>query len=229
MKYKATMRIRRKPGEILEVDWAGTTLAVIDPDTGEDRKVYIFIATLPCSQLFYVEGSDRMDLPSWIRLHQHAFEFFGGTPQILVPDNLKTGVTKHTSNELVLNKTYAEMAEHYNTVIMPARVRSPKDKASVEGSVNIVTTWVIQALRNMKFFSIEELNREVSKKLDELNNRPFQKIERDQDGQRFWKKKNSHFLLFPPHLTDYLSGVPLRYGQIIISLLTACFTLFLTN
>jgi len=83
LKYKATMRIRRKPGEILEVDWAGKTLSVIDPDTGENRKVYVFIATLPCSQLFYVEGSYRMDLPSWIRLHQHSFDFFGGSPQII--------------------------------------------------------------------------------------------------------------------------------------------------
>lgn len=71
------MRIHRKPEEILEFDWAGKTLSVIDPDIGENRKVYIFIATLPCSQLFYVEGSYRMDLPSWIRLHQHVFEFFG--------------------------------------------------------------------------------------------------------------------------------------------------------
>src|SRR5690625_37698 len=174
LKYKATMRMRRKPGEILEVDWAGSTMAVIDPDTGEKRKVYIFIATLACSQLFYVEGSYRMDLPSWIRLHQHTFEYFGGSPQILVPDNLKTGVTKHTSKEIVLNKTYAEMAEHYHSIIMPARVRSPKDKASVEGSVNIVTTWIIQALRHTKFFSIEELNEELWKKLEELNHRPFQ-------------------------------------------------------
>lgn len=200
MKYKATMRIRRKPGEILEVDWAGKTLSIIDPDTGENRKVYVFIATLSCSQLFYVEGSYRMDLPSWIRLHQHAFEFFEGTPQILVPDNLKTGVTKHTSKELVLNKTYAEMAEHYNTVIMPARVRSPKDKASVEGSVNIVTTWIIQALRNMKFFSIEELNEEVSKKLDELNNRPFQ----NRKGSR-WSAflEEEKFALSPLPTTPY--------------------------
>jgi transposase len=174
MKYKATMRIWRKPGEILEVDWAGTTLSVIDPDTGEKRKVYVFIATLPCSQLFYVEGAFNTELSSWVRLHQHTFEYIGGTPQIIVPDNLKTGVTKHTSKELILNKTYAEMAAHYETVIMPARVRSPKDKASVEGSVNIVTTWIIQALRNVTCFSLEELNREIWRKLETLNNRPFQ-------------------------------------------------------
>src|SRR5690625_3023284 len=174
MKDKATMRIRRKPGEILEVDWAGTTLSVIDSDTGEKRKVYVFIATLPCSQLFYVEGSYHMDLPSWIRLHQHTFEYIGGIPQILVPDNLKTGVTKHTSRELILNKVYAEMATHYQTIVMPARVRSPRDKASVESSVNIVTTWIIQALRNTTCFSLEELNKEIWSKLELLNHRPFQ-------------------------------------------------------
>lgn len=174
MKYKATMRIRRKPGELLEVDWAGTTLSVLDADTGKHVPVYIFIATLPCSQLFYVEGSYRMDLPAWIALHQHAFKYFDGVPKILVPDNLKTGVTKHTSKELILNKTYAEMASHYGAIIMPARVRSPRDKASVEGSVNIVTTWIIQALRDVTCFSLEELNEEVWKKLDKLNHRPFQ-------------------------------------------------------
>lgn len=87
-KHKATMRIKRKPGEIMEVDWAGSTLFFIDPDTGEKVKVYVFLATLPCSQLFYVEGSLRMDLSSWIKLHRNAFEYYGGTTQILVPDNL---------------------------------------------------------------------------------------------------------------------------------------------
>src|SRR5699024_9085477 len=93
---------------------------------------------------------------------------------ILVPDNLKTGVTKHTSKELILNKVYAGMATHYQTIIMPARVRSPRDKASVESSVNIVTTWIIQALRNTTCFSLEELNKEIWSKLESLNHRPFQ-------------------------------------------------------
>ena len=173
-KHKATMRIKRKPGEIMEVDWAGSTLFFTDPDTGEPVKVYVFVAILPCSQLFYVEGSLRMDLPSWIKLHRHAFEYYGGTPQILVPDNLKTGVTKHTRKEIILNQTYAEMADHYGTVIMPARVRAPQDKASVEASVKHVSTWIIQALRNVTFFSLTEVNEEIKKKLEQLNDRPFQ-------------------------------------------------------
>jgi len=97
MKYKATMRIRRKPGELLEVDWPGTTLSIIDPITREKRKMFVFIATLSCSQLFCIEGSYNMNLSSCIKLHQHAFEYIGGTPQILVPDNLKTGGMKHAS------------------------------------------------------------------------------------------------------------------------------------
>ncbi|MER2457636.1 IS21 family transposase [Bacillus subtilis] len=176
-KYKATLRIRRKPGEIMEVDWAGSTAFIIDRDTGEKIKAYIFVATLPCSQLSYAEATLSMDLHSWIDVHIHAYDYFGGVTQIVVPDNLKTGVTKHTSRELVLNPTYREMADYYSTIIMPARVRSPKDKASVEGSVGVISTWIIAALRNTHCFSIEELNEELWKKLEEFNDRPFTRKE----------------------------------------------------
>lgn len=172
-KYKATLRIRRKPGEIMEVDWAGSTSFIIDRDTGEKIKAYVFVATLPCSQLSYAEATLSMDLHSWITAHNHAYKYFGGTTQILVPDNLKASVTKHTARELILNPTYREMADYYNTVVMPARVRTPKDKASVEGSVNAISTWIIAALRNTHCFSIDELNEEVWRKLDEFNQRPF--------------------------------------------------------
>lgn len=172
-KYKATLRIRRKPGEIMEVDWAGSTLFIIDRDTGEKVKAYVFVAALPCSQLAYAEATLSMDLTAWITAHTHAYEYYGGVTQILVPDNLKTGVTKHSSKELVLNPTYKEMAEHYKTIVMPARVRTPKDKASVEGTVGTISTWIIAALRNTHCFSIDELNREVAKKLEEFNHRSF--------------------------------------------------------
>lgn len=114
-KYKATLRIRRKPGEIMEVDWVGSTA----------------VSTFPCSQLSYAEATLSMDLHAWITAHNHAFEYFGGTTQIIVQDNLKASVTKHTSRELVLNPTCREMAEHYRAVVMPARVRSPKDYPEV--------------------------------------------------------------------------------------------------
>lgn len=172
-KYKATLRIRRKPGEIMEVDWAGSTAFIIDRDTGEKIKTYVFVATLPCSQLSYAEASLSMDLHSWITVHNHAYKYFGGATQIIVPDNLKASVTKHTTRELILNPTYREMADHYNTVVMPARVRTPKDKANVEGSVGNISTWIIAALRNTQCFSIDELNEEVWTKLAEFNQRLF--------------------------------------------------------
>jgi transposase len=114
------MRIRRKPGEIIEVDWAGSTASIIDRDTGETIKAYVFVATLPCSQLSYAEATLSMNLSSWISIHNRMFEYFGGSTQIIVPDNLKASVTKHTLHELILNPTYREMADHYNTVVMPA-------------------------------------------------------------------------------------------------------------
>ena len=95
-KYKATLRIHRKPGELMEVDWAGSTAFIIDRDSGEKVKAYIFVATLPCSQISYAEATLSMDLSSWIDTHIHAYDYFGGVTQIVVPDSLKTGVTKHT-------------------------------------------------------------------------------------------------------------------------------------
>jgi len=199
-KFKATLRIRRKPGEIMEVDWAGTTAFIIDRDTGEKVKAYIYVAALPCSQLAYAEATLSMDLHSWITAHNHAYEYFGGVTQIVVPDNLKTGVTKHTSRELVLNPTYKEMADHYGTVVMPARVRTPKDKASVEGSVGVISTWIIAALRNSHCFSLDELNKEVRVKLDEFNQRPFTRKE----GCRFSAfEEEEKFALSPLPSTPY--------------------------
>ncbi|OXS79303.1 IS21 family transposase [Domibacillus enclensis] len=203
-KYKATLRIRRKPGEILEVDWAGTTAFIIDRDTGEKVKAYVFVATLPCSQFSYAEASLSMDSHSWITAHNHAYEYFGGSTQIVVPDNLKTSVTKHTTRELILNPTYREMADYYNTVVMPARVRTPKDKASVEGSVGVISTWIIAALRNTHCFSIDELNKEVWQKLDEFNNRPFTR----KKGCRFSAfEEEEKFALSP------LPGAPYKMSE----------------
>src|SRR5699024_900048 len=103
------------------------------------------------------------------------FQFYGGVTRIVVPDNLKTGVTKASRTEPIINRTYQEMAEHYNTTIIPARVRHPKDKASAEGTVGNISTWIIASLRNQEFFSIAELNQAIRKKLKEFNTKPFQK------------------------------------------------------
>lgn len=203
-KHKATMRIRRKPGEIVEVDWAGSTAFIYDRDTGEKIKAYVFVAALPCSQLSYAEASLSMDLQSWIRLHNHAFAYFGGTTQIIVPDNLKASVTKNTIQELILNPTYREMAEHYNTVVLPARVRAPKDKPSVEGSVSTISTWIIAALRNTQCFSIDELNESIEQKLAEFNQRDFT---RKQGNRLSAFETEEKFALSPLPVTPYKLSV----------------------
>ena len=180
MATKASMRIQRKPGELMEVDWAGQTAMVVDTDTGEVIETYIFVASLPYSGYSYVEAFWNRNQESWIAAHVNAYNFFGGVTQIIVPDNLKTGVIKNTRTELLLNRTYQEMAEHYSTAVIPARVKHPKDKAVVEGTVGVVSTYILAAIRNQRFFSLRELNEVIRERLHSFNHKPFQK----KDGSR---------------------------------------------
>lgn len=147
-KTKATMHLEHKPGENLQVDWTGQTAGITDTDTGERLPAYLFVAVLPYSGYAYTEAFLDMKQEAWITAHVHAYNYFGGVTRILTPDNLKTGVIKNTRTETVLNKAYPEMAEHYGTAIIPTRPRTPKDKAFVEGSVGVVSTWILAALRN---------------------------------------------------------------------------------
>lgn len=172
---KATMHIDRKPGEKLEVDWAGQTAKIIDRNTGEIMTAYVFVAALPCSQYSYVEAFLSQNQECWIAAHVNAYKFFGGVTRILVPDNLKTGVEKASWYNPTINKTYHEMSEHYGTAVIPARVRKPKDKPSVEGTVGIISTWIIAALRNQRYFTLKELNEAIQEKLFDFNDKPFQK------------------------------------------------------
>ena len=139
-KTKATMHLEHRPGETMQVDWAGQTAGILDTDTGERLDAYLFVAVLPYSGYAYTEAFLDMKQESWIEAHVHAYRFFGGVTRILTPDNLKTGIIKNTRGETTLNKTYQEMAEHYGTAIIPARPRSPKYKAFVEGSVGVAST-----------------------------------------------------------------------------------------
>lgn len=189
---KATMHINRKPGEIMEVDWAGQTAGIVDTDTGKIIPAYVFVAALPYSGYAYVEAFLAQNQECWITAHINAYRFFGGVTRILVPDNLKTGVDKVTKSETTINKTYQEMAEHYGTAVIPCRVRAPKDKSTVEGSVGIISTWILAALRNQQFLSLRELNVAIWEKLTVFLEKPFQK----KDGSRavlFQEEKN--FLL----------------------------------
>jgi transposase len=177
---KATMHINRKPGEAMEVDWAGNTAAITSTDTGEAVSVYVFVAVLPYSGYAYAEGFLRQNQEAWITAHVNAYNHFGGAAKLLVPDNLKTGVERHAVGEVLINKVYQELAEHYGVAVLPARVRAPKDKASVENAVGVISTWIIAALRNCRFLSLRELNECIMERLCEFNARPFQK----KDGSR---------------------------------------------
>lgn len=175
---RATMHISRKPGEQVEVDWAGYPAQIIDPDTGEITEASIFVGVMTYSQYAFVEAFINEKQQAWITAHAHMYEYFDGVAKILVSDNCKTAVTRNGGwyNQQV-NTTYYEMAEHYGTAIIPARVRKPKDKPNVEGSVGNISTWITAALRNEQFFSLHELNKAIKEKLQEFNSKLFQKKE----------------------------------------------------
>ncbi len=194
-KRRATMHIDRKPGEQIEADWAGDPAYITDPDTGEIISAYIFVGVLTYSQYPYVEAFLDEKQASWISAHVHMYEYFGGVSRILVPDNCKTAVIHNNKwNDQQINAVYHEMAEHYNTAIIPARVRSPKDKPNAEGSVGIISTWITAALRNEQFFSLAELNKAIRRKLDDFVHRPFQKKE----GSRYEIFRDEELPLLAP-------------------------------
>lgn len=174
---KATMRIQHKPGDAMQVDWAGTTIPLYDKYTGDITDVYLFVAVLPCSCKAYVEPCENMKSECWLSCHAHAYSYFGGVTRLLIPDNLKTGIVKNTKYETIINRSYQELAEYYGTAIVPCRVKRPQDKSIAEGSVKYISTWIIAALRNRKFFSMKEIRDAVKEKLEELNNYPFKKRE----------------------------------------------------
>lgn len=147
-KNKPTMPIRRKPGEVIETDWAGSVLYLKGSYSGEKIPVYIFVAALSYSGYAYAEGFLDMTSESWISGHIHTFEYFGGVTECLTPDNLKTGVQKSDRVEPILNKSYREMADHYQTVVIPARVKKTRDKPVTEGTVKLVSQQIIAALRD---------------------------------------------------------------------------------
>jgi transposase len=195
-KTKATMHINRKPADTMEVDWAGQTAQIADSDTGEVLDAYVFVAALPYSGYAYAEAFSSQNQEAWIAAHINAYRYFGGVTRMLVPDNLKTGVVKHTRNEIVLNKSYQELAEHYGTAILPARVRAPKDKATVEGAVGNISSYILAAIRNQKFFTMRELNEVIKERLYSFNHKPFQK----KDGSRatWFAEERASLLPLPP-------------------------------
>lgn len=170
------MRIQHKPGDAIQVDWVGDTLPVYDPVTGEQSPAHLVVAVLPCSYYTYAEACEDMKTENWLNCHVHAFNYYGGVTRLLVPDNCKTATTSNTRYDTVLNRSYRELVEYYDTAVVPVRVRKPQDKSPSEASVCFAETWIIAALRDQKFFSMRERNEAIAEKLEELNNRPFQKM-----------------------------------------------------
>ena len=175
-KVDVVMRQTHRAGEKLFVDYAGQMVPVIERTTGEVHESQIFVAVLGASNYSYAEATWTQALPDWIGSHVRAFSYFASVPEIVVPDNIKSGVHLAHRYEPELNPTYAEMAQHYGVAIIPTRSAKPRDKAKAEVGVQIVERWILARLRNRQFFSLVELNAAIAELLEVLNNRPFQKL-----------------------------------------------------
>ena len=171
-----TLRQSHAPGERLFLDYSGQTVPVIDAATGEERPAQIFVAVLGASNYTYVEATWTQGLGDWLGSQVRCFEFLGGVPELLVPDNLKSGVTHPSRYEPDLNPSYQELAAHYGTAVLPARVRKPRDKAKVEAGVLLAQRWILARLRHQRFFSLAELNGAIRPFLRDLNGRAFKKL-----------------------------------------------------
>jgi transposase len=171
-----TMRQTHVAGEKLFVDWAGDAIPVFDPITGAEHGARIFVAALGASNYTYAEARWTETLPDWISAHVNALAAIGGVPKAVVCDNLKAGITKPSRYEPGINRSYQDLADHYGFVVLPTRVRKPRDKAKVEVAVLIVERFVLAKLRNRRFFSLDELNAEVRECVATINARVMKKL-----------------------------------------------------
>lgn len=176
LNYQLTSHLKHKPGVTTEVDWSGSTMSVIDRASGEILTAYLFVGTLPYSQFTYVEATYNQKSETWLQCHVNMYRFFGGSTIRLVCDNLKTGVIHHPKEgDIILNAQYEALGEHYLTAIMPAPVRQPKRKPSVESSVGKIAMSIIAPLRNEQFFSLDALTDAINAQLSAFNAQAFQK------------------------------------------------------
>jgi transposase len=203
-KLDVVMRQDHRAGEKLFVDYAGQTMPVVDRNTGEIREVQIFVAVLGASSYTYAEATWTQGLADWIGSHRRTFAFLGGVPELVVPDNLRAGVSKAHRYEPDLNPTYQDMASHYGVAVLPARVRRPRDKAKVEAGVLLIERWILAALRRRTFFSLAELNAAIAGLLEKLNARPFKKL----PGCR-----RAHFEALDRPALNPLPAAPYEYAE----------------
>lgn len=175
-KQKRSMRQVHMAGEKLFVDYAGQTVPIVSNTTGEIKTAQIFVAVLGASNYTFCEATWSQKLPDWINSHVRAFNFIGGVPALVIPDNLKSAVTKACRYDPNINPSYQQLAAHYGTALMPARPLKPKDKAKAEVGVQIIERWILARLRHQTFFSLSELNHCIKALLEEVNNKPFKQL-----------------------------------------------------
>ena len=175
-RQKRSMRQTHKAGEKCFVDYCGPTVPIVCADTGEIHPAQVFVAVLGASNYTYAEATLSQALPDWLGSHVRSFEYFGGSTAIVVPDNLRSGVSRACRYDPDLNPSYQQWAEHYQVAVVPARPYKPKDKAKAEVGVQIVERWILARLRHHTFFSLAELNQCIRTLLDELNQKPFKQL-----------------------------------------------------
>lgn len=205
------MRLEHAPGDKAFIDYAGTTIPIYDRQTRSvNFEAQIFLMVLGFSHYTFAYATRSQSLPNWIEAHQQAMRFFGGVPQIWVPDNLKSGITDSCQFEPEANPTYAELAGHYQAAIIPARPRSPKDKGIAENGVLIVSRWIIARLSKQKFYSLNSLNNSITELLIALNKKPFQKRQGSR-YQQFIEIEHNNLLSLPKESYEFAN---LRYQTV---------------
>jgi transposase len=167
------MRLSYQAGERMFVDFSGDKAPFVDPDTGEVCEAEVFVAVLGCSGLLFVEATRGQDLGSWLAAHHHAWNAYGGVATVTVPDNLKAAVTKACWYDPDLNPSYVELANHFDTVVLPTRAAKPRDKAAVEAGVLTVERWVLAPLRHRRLIGLGALNEAIAERVAWVNARPF--------------------------------------------------------
>lgn len=202
--HLSVMRQVHRAGEKLFVDYCGPTVDVINAVTGEVKSAQVFVAVMGASNFTFAEATWSQGLADWISSHTRAFSFLGAVPQLIIPDNLRSGVTRACPYDPALNTTYAEMLAHYGTAALPARPSKPRDKAKVETAVQVVERWIIARLRHVAFFTLADLNRAIRLLLDDLNTRPFKKL----PGTR-----RSQFVALDLPAMRPLPGTPYEYAE----------------
>lgn len=206
-KQKRSMRQTHKAGEKLFVDYAGQTVPIVCATTGEVRSAQIFVAVMGASSYTFAEATWSQGLKDWLQSHVRAFEFYGGLSTMVIPDNLRSGVSKACRYDPELNPSYQQLADHYHIAVIPARPYRPKDKAKAEVGVQVIERWILARLRHHIFFSLAELNTCIRKLLEDVNNRPFKRLP---GSRREWFEKLDKPALkpLPKHPYEYTDIKP---------------------